>query len=56
MTFEANRINPREKYDFDIIYVNCSNNLPNMALEDETWRVRLIEEDFHKLMWDVDDV
>ena len=54
--FEANRIHPREKYDFDVIYVNCSNNLPNLALDGETWRVRLIEEDFHKLMWDVDDV
>jgi len=54
--FRKYQINPRESYDYDTIYVNGSNNLPNLKLENENWRVRLIEEDFHRLMWDVEDV
>jgi len=39
-----------------MIYVNGRNDLPNVKREGETWKVRLIEEDSHKLMWDVEDV
>ncbi len=53
--FNANRISTRD-FEFDTIYVNGSNNLPNLRQEGDTWKVRLIEEDFHKLMWDVEDV
>jgi adenine-specific DNA-methyltransferase len=53
--FEANRISTRD-WEFDTIYVNGSNNLPNLLKEGDTWKVRLIEEDFHRLMWDVEDV
>lgn len=53
--FSANRISTRD-FEFDTIYVNGSNNLPNLRQEGDTWKVRLIEEDFHKLMWDVEDV
>jgi len=28
-----------------------SNNLPNLKLDDESWKVRLIEEEFMKRMW-----
>ncbi len=38
--------------DFDLIYVNGGNNLPNVRRDDETWKVRLIEEDFHRLMFE----
>ena len=38
--------------DFDLIFVNGGNNLPNMRRDDETWKVRLIEEDFHRLMFE----
>lgn len=41
--------------EFDVIYVNESNNLPNLRQEEETWKVRLIEEAFHQAMWDVED-
>ena len=41
--------------EFDIIYVNGSNNLPNLRQAEETWKVRLIEEAFHQAMWDVED-
>lgn len=42
--------------EFDIIYVNGSNNLPNLRREDEHWKVRLLEETFHQKMWDIEDV
>ena len=42
--------------EFDIIYVNGDNNIPNLRRTDETWKVRLIEEAFHELMFDVRDV
>ncbi|MBX3507717.1 MAG: site-specific DNA-methyltransferase [Parvibaculum sp.] len=40
--------------EFDVIYVNGSNNLPNLRQAEETWKVRLIEEAFHQAMWDVE--
>ena len=39
-----------------MIYVNGRNDLSNLKREGETWKVRLIEEHFHKPMWDVEDV
>lgn len=39
-------------YEFDMIYVNGDSNLENLRAPDETWKVRLIEEDFHRLMFD----
>jgi adenine-specific DNA-methyltransferase len=53
--FKSIRVNPRD-FEFDTIYVNGSNNLPNLRLEGENWKVRLIEEDFMKRMWEVEDV
>ena len=40
--------------EFDLIYVNGSNNLENLKTPDDLWKVRLIEEDFHRLMFDMD--
>ncbi|MBU4455831.1 site-specific DNA-methyltransferase [Patescibacteria group bacterium] len=42
--------------EFDLIYVNGDNNLENIRRPDETWKVRLIEEEFKRLMFDVEDV
>jgi len=42
--------------EFDLIYVNGDNNLENLRRVDESWKVRLIEEEFHRLMFDVRDV
>jgi adenine-specific DNA-methyltransferase len=39
-------------YEFHVIYVNGDNNLENLKAPDDTWKVRLIEEDFHRLMFD----
>ena len=40
--------------EFDLIYVNGDNNLENLKAADDTWKVRLIEEDFHRLMFDME--
>ena len=42
--------------EFDVIYVNGDNNLENLKKDEDTWKVRLIEEDFKRLMFDVQDV
>jgi adenine-specific DNA-methyltransferase len=40
--------------EFDLIYVNGGNNLENLKAAEDTWKVRLVEEDFHRLMFDMD--
>jgi adenine-specific DNA-methyltransferase len=40
--------------EFDLIYVNGSNNLENLKTPDDTWKVRLIEEDFYRLMFEME--
>ncbi|WP_374691193.1 site-specific DNA-methyltransferase [Accumulibacter sp.] len=42
--------------EFDLIYVNGGNNLENLKTPDDLWKVRLIEEDFHRLMFEADGV
>lgn len=42
--------------ELDLIYVNGDNNLENLKAPDDTWKVRLIEEDFHRLMFDTEGV
>jgi hypothetical protein len=42
--------------EFDLIYVNGGNNLENLKAPDDTWKVRLIEKDFHRLMFDAESV
>jgi len=51
--FQKNRISTRD-FEFDTFYVNGSNNLPNLKLDDENRKVRLIEEEFMKHIWDVE--
>jgi adenine-specific DNA-methyltransferase len=53
--FQKNRISTRD-FEFDTIYVNGSNNLPNLKLDNENWKVRLIEEEFMKRMWTVEGI
>jgi len=43
-------------FEFDVIYVNGSNNLENLKAPDDTWKVRLLEEEFHRLMFATEDV
>ncbi len=38
--------------EFDTIYVNGTNNLENLKTPDDLWKVRLIEEDFKRLMFE----
>ena len=42
-----------QDYEYDTIYVDGSNNLPNLKQDNEHWKVRLIEEAFHQKMWEV---
>jgi len=42
--------------EFDVIYVNGDNNLENLKGPNQTWKVRLIEEEFLRRMFDVQDV
>jgi adenine-specific DNA-methyltransferase len=37
--------------EFGLIYVNGGNNLENLKAPDDTWKVRLIEDDFQRLMF-----
>lgn len=53
--FMKQEYNTRDK-EFDLIYVNGDNNLENIRKDEETWKVRLIEEEFQRLMFDVQDV
>ena len=40
--------------EFDLIYVNGGNNLENLKTPDDLWKVRLIEDDFHRLMFEME--
>ena len=42
--------------EFNLIYVNGGNNLENLKTPDSLWKVRLIEEDFHRLMFEMEGV
>jgi adenine-specific DNA-methyltransferase len=53
--FEKQDYNTREMV-YDVFYVNGDNNLENLRRLDQTWKVRLIEEEFKRLMFDVEDV
>ena len=43
--------NPADR-EFDVIYINGDNNLENLRLDDEQWKVVLIETEFNKRMWE----
>ncbi|MBO8161790.1 MAG: site-specific DNA-methyltransferase, partial [Thermosipho sp. (in: Bacteria)] len=45
-----------QDFEYDRIYVNGDNNLQNMKQEGERWKVLLIEEEFKRLMFDVQDL
>ena len=45
-----------EESEFDLIYTNGGNNLENLKAPNDLWKVRLIEEDFHRLMFDTEGV
>jgi len=53
--FRKQGYNTRDQ-EYDVIYVNGDNNLENLRRADQTWKVRLIEEEFRRLMFDVQDV
>ena len=48
--FRKQDYNTRDQ-EYDLIYVNGDNNLENLRRDDQTWKVRLIEEEFGRLMF-----
>ena len=40
--------------EFDLIYVNGDNTLPNLRRDEENWKVELIEKEFQKRMFEED--
>ena len=42
--------------DYDLFYVNDYNNLENLCRLDQTWKVRLIEEEFQRLICELENV
>jgi adenine-specific DNA-methyltransferase len=51
--FRKQDYNPRDM-EFDLIFVNGDNNLENLRRPDETWKVRLIEDEFMRRMFDTE--
>ena len=50
-------VNPNEKTpEYDIIYINGSNNLGADRKETDFFQVRLIEEEFLKQMWAQEEI
>ncbi|MGR3318885.1 MAG: DNA methyltransferase [Candidatus Anammoxibacter sp.] len=45
-----------QDFEFDKIFVNGDNNLENLKIEEDKWKVTLIEEEFKKRMFDVKDI
>jgi len=43
---------PVQKNKLDLIYINGDDNLPTIRQEGEGWKVKLIEKEFHKRMFE----
>jgi len=52
--FRALKYNTRDQ-EYDIIYVNGDNTLENLRREDQTWKVKLIEEEFFRRMFEAEN-
>ncbi|MEK4627377.1 DNA methyltransferase [Solibacillus sp. FSL R7-0682] len=48
-------INSRD-FEYNRIYVNGDNHIENLKVDESNWKVRLIEEEFKTLMFDVNDI
>ncbi|MBD8036640.1 site-specific DNA-methyltransferase [Solibacillus sp. A46] len=48
-------INSRDA-EYDLIYVNGDNHIENLKVDESNWKVRLIEEEFKRLMFEVNDI
>jgi hypothetical protein len=53
--FQKNRISTRD-FEYTTTYVDGSINMPNLRLDDENWKVGLIEEEFMKRMLNMREV
>jgi len=55
-TFFLEQSSNTQDFEFDRIFVNGDNNLENLKVAEDKWKVSLIEEEFKKRMFDVKDV
>lgn len=53
--FQKMGYNTRD-FEFDLIFVNGDNNLENLKVDEDRWKVGLIEEEFKRRMFDVQEV
>ena len=53
--FQKQGYNARDM-EYDVIYVNGDNNIENLRKDEHTWKVRLIEEEFTRRMFDTQEV
>ncbi|MFQ5456285.1 MAG: site-specific DNA-methyltransferase [Nitrospirota bacterium] len=53
--FQKQKYNTRD-FEFDMIFVNGDNNLENLKVEEDKWKVSLIEQEFKKRMFDIRDI
>jgi len=56
MSLRKNRLYNTLKMVYDVFYVNGDNNLENLRRLDQTWTVRLIEEESKRLMFDTETI
>lgn len=52
--FKKQDFNTKDQ-EYDLIYVNGDNNLESFRHSDQTWKVRMIEEEFGRLMFEVEE-
>lgn len=52
----STQLRPSKGTAFDLIYVNGDNNLENLKTQEDLWKARLIEEDFHRSMFDTGEL
>lgn len=49
--FQMHRLSARKR-EYDVIYVNGDNNLENLRVDEENWKVVMIEQEFNRKMWE----
>ena len=49
--FKKQKYNTQD-FEFDLVFVNGDNTLENLKVAEDKWKVRLIEEEFNKRMFE----
>ena len=54
METEVDMVETFNYSEFDLIYVNSDNLLPNLRRDEDKWKVALIEEEFTKRLFETE--